>query len=194
MPGRLQFERAIGGEPGLDAVDRIRIAGARLQHIQPGCRFDGPRDVQRTPAKRFRQFEQDAPHFLGLLLLQRDDVVVDLHRAQRFQIQAGATRRRAVHDSGNAAAMLRLHDEDVTTVPLGDDLVLQVLGRVLAAQVRLEGAAQPRLLAPQAVPYPPQLRARIVHDVAGRVDDRADSGDFTLERRGVGAGLVEQRE
>ena len=80
-----------------------------------------------------------------------------------------------------------LTTQHVAAVSLGDDLVLQVLRRVLAAQVRLERAAQPRLLPPQPVANASQLRARIVDDLARRVDVGARPGDFALERRGVGA-------
>ena len=69
---------------------------------------------------------------------------------------------------GIDAAVLGLHDEHVAAVPLGDDLLLQVLRRVLAAQVRLERAAQPRPLLAQPVADQLQLRARVVDHVAGR--------------------------
>jgi hypothetical protein len=38
---------------------------------------------------------------LGLLFLELDDLVVDVHRTQRFQEQAGPAGRRAVHDARN---------------------------------------------------------------------------------------------
>ena len=71
---------------------------------------------------------------------------------------------------GIAAAMLGLHDQHVAAVALGDDLLLQVLRRVLAAQVRLERAAQPRALLAQPIADALQLRARVVDDLAGRID------------------------
>ena len=43
-----------------------------------------------------------------------------------------------------------LHDEHVAAVALGDDLILQVFGRVLSAQIGLERAAQPACAASAA--------------------------------------------
>ena len=114
--------------------------------------------------------QQDAADFLLLLLLERDDVVVDLDRAQRLEEQARAAGRAAVHDAGDRGAVLGADDEHVAAVAIGDDLLLQVLRRVLAAQVRLERAAQARALLAQAVAQALQLRARIVDDLAGGVD------------------------
>jgi hypothetical protein len=47
--------------------------------------------------------------------------------------------------------MLGTDDEHVSTVAVGDDLLLQVLRRVLAAQVGLQRAAQARALLAQAI-------------------------------------------
>ena len=85
---------------------------------------------------------------------------------------------------GIDGAMLGADDEHVAAVAIGDDLLLQVLRRVLAAQVGLERAAQPRALLAQPIADAPQLRARIVHDLAGGIDLAADVGDLRLERRG----------
>ena len=49
-----------------------------------------------------------------------------------------------MHDSRDRAAVFGAHDQHVAAVAIGDDLLLQVLRRVLAAQVGLERAAQPR--------------------------------------------------
>ena len=147
-----------------------------------------------APAERVGQRQQDAPDFLGLLLLERDDVVVDFDGAERLEKQAGAAGRRAVHDARNAAAVLGLHEQHVAAVALGDDLILQVLRRLLAAQVRLERAAQPRLLLAQPIADQPQLRARVVDDLARRVDLLAHLRRLALERRGAGGGGVEQRK
>ena len=95
---------------------------------------------------------------------------------------------------GMRAAMLGLHDQDIAAVPLGDDLVLQVLRRVLAAQVRLERAAQARALLAQPLADDLQLRAGVIDDVAGRVDLVARRGDLALERRRAAADGLEARE
>ena len=110
MPRRLQLERAVGRERRLDAVDRLGEARPRLQHVELGRRVDRPLQVGRARAERVGQREQDAADLLGLLLLERDDVVVDLDRAERLEKQARAARRRAVHDARNAAAVLGLDD------------------------------------------------------------------------------------
>ena len=83
---------------------------------------------------------------------------------------------------GIDAAMLGADDEHVAAVAIGDDLLLQILRGVLAAQVGLERAAQPRPLLAQPIPDAPQLRARIVHDLAAGIDLAADVGDLALER------------
>src|SRR5262249_60139035 len=113
---------------------------------------------------------QNPPDLFGLLLLERDDVVVDFDGAERLEEQAGAARRGAVDDAGNAAAVLGLHHQHVAAVALGDDLLLQVLRRVLAPPGALDARPQPRPLLAEAIPDDPQLRARRVDDVAGRLD------------------------
>ena len=101
MPRRLQLERAVGRQRRLDAVDRLREARARLQHVELGRRLDRPLQVGRARAERVGQRQQNPPDFFGFLLLERDDVVVDLDGAERLEKQARAARRRAVHDAGN---------------------------------------------------------------------------------------------
>ena len=86
---------------------------------------------------------------------------------------------------GIAVAVLGADDQHVAAVAVGDDLLLQILRRVLAAQIRLERAAQPRPLLAQPIAQAPQLRARIVHDLAAGIDLAADVGDLALERRGA---------
>ena len=122
---------------------------------------------------------------LLLLLLERDDVVVDLDRAQRLEEQARAARGAAVHDAGNRRPVFRADDEHVAPVAVGDDLLLQVFRRVLAAQVGLERPAQPRALLAQAIAQALQLRTGIVDDLARRIDLAADVGDLALEGRGA---------
>ena len=75
-------------------------------------------------------------------------------------------------------------DQHVAAVAIGDDLVLQILRGVLAAQVGLERPAQPRALLAQPIADAPQLRARVVDDLAGRIDLSANIGDLALERPG----------
>jgi hypothetical protein len=68
-------------------------------------------------------------------------------------------------------------------MPVGDDLLLQVLRGVLAPQVGFQRAAQPCPLPAQALADPPQLRRGIVHHVPRRIDFPLDVGDFLIERR-----------
>ncbi|OFW32198.1 MAG: hypothetical protein A3G76_09275 [Acidobacteria bacterium RIFCSPLOWO2_12_FULL_65_11] len=75
-----------------------------------------------------------------------------------------------MHDAGNGATMLGPDEQDVPAVALGDDLVLEVLRRLLAAQVRLERAAQSRALLAQSLANELQLRAGMIDDFAGGVD------------------------
>ena len=96
---RLQLERAVGRQRRLDAVDRLREARPRLQHVELGRRLDRPLQVGGARAERVGQRQQDAADLLGFLLLERDDVVVDLDGAERLEKQARAARRRAVHDA-----------------------------------------------------------------------------------------------
>ncbi len=166
MTRRLELEGAIGRERRLDSVDRIRKTRARLQHVEVGCRVDRALHVTAPRAERVGEREQNAPHFLGFLFFERDDVVVDLDGAERLEEQARAAGRRAVHDSRNVAAMLGLDHDDVSTVPLRDDLILQVFGRLFSAQVGLERAPQAGALFAQPFANRLQRRARGVEHFA----------------------------
>ncbi len=194
MAGAEELERAVGGELRLDAVDRVRELRPRLQHVELGGRLDRPVQLYRAAPEGVGQGKQDPPDLLLLLLFDRDDVVVDLDGAERLEEETGAARRGAVHDAGNRRAVLGPHDQHEAAVALGDDLILQVLRRLAAAQVRLERAAQPRSLLAQAVAQRPERRAGIVDDVARRVDGLADPGRLGPERRGRRRRLVEERE
>ena len=80
--------------------------------------------------------------------------------------------------------MLGAHHEDVAAVALGDDLFLQVLRGVAAAQVRLERPAQPLPLAAKLVSHAGQRWTRIVLDVAVLADGLAHAGVLVDEARG----------
>ncbi len=83
--------------------------------------------------------------------------------------------------------MLGADDQHVASVAVGDDLLLQVLRRLFAPQVGLERAAQPGPLLTKTVSNAPQLRTRIVHNLAAGIDLLADVVDLALEgRRRVG--------
>ena len=161
----------------------MRETRPRVQHVEFGGGVDRPLEILGAAAERVAQRQQDAPHFFVLLLLERDDVVVDFDGAERLEIEAGAAARAAMNDAGNRGPVLGANDQHVAAMAIGDDLLLEVFRGVLAAQVRLERAAQPRALPPQAVADAAQLRRGIVHDLARRVDLAADVGDLALEGR-----------
>ena len=91
--------------------------------------------VARTLAERVGQREQDAVDLFRLLLLERDDLVVDFDGAERLDEQGGAAGGAPVDDARDAATVLCPDEEHVPAVPFGDDLLLQVLCGVLSAQV-----------------------------------------------------------
>ena len=84
----------------------------------------------------------------------------------------------------DGAAVLAPDDEDVAAVALGDDLFLQILRGIAAAQVGLERPAQPLPLAPQLVAHAGQRRTGIVLDVAVLADGLAHAGVLVGEARG----------
>ncbi|OLD17633.1 MAG: hypothetical protein AUJ01_08710 [Acidobacteria bacterium 13_1_40CM_3_65_5] len=190
----LQLERAVSRQRRLDAVDRFGKPCASLQNVDFRRRLDGPREIAGALAERVGEREQNPPDLLGLLFFERHDVVVDLDGAERLEKQTGTARGAAVHDARDAAAMLGLHHQHVAAVALGDDLVLQVLCRVLAAEVRLERRPQPRALLSQSIPNPLQLGTRIVDHVAGGIDLLAYLRRLIFERRRAAARRVEQRK
>ena len=185
MPSRPQLQPPIRGEAGFNAVHQDREAGARLEDVELGGRVDRSLQLAGAPSKRIRQRQQNPPDLFLLLLLERDDVVVDLDRAQRLEEQACAAARTPVHDAGDRGAVFRAHDEHVATVPIRHDLLLKIFRRVFAAEVRLERSPQSRPLLAQPIPQRSQLRACVVDDVARRVDLAADVRRLMVERRRV---------
>ena len=98
---------------------------------RPGLGRRSARSAASAPT-RARQLAQDA-HDLGpLLVLERHDVVVQLHRRHRLDEQARAGAGAAVDDAGELAAVLGLQEEHVAIVARGDELVLQEPLGVLA--------------------------------------------------------------
>ena len=181
---RAQLEPAVARERRLDTVDERREPRACLQDVELGCRRDGSVHVSSAAAERVGKRQQNAADLLRLLLFERDDVVVDLDRAERFEKQAGAAPRAAVDDSRYCRAMLAADDEDVPAVAVGHDLLLEILGRVATAQVRFERSTQPRPLFTQAIAQCRELRAGVIEDFERRADLAADVGDLMLERGG----------
>ena len=191
MSRSAELEPPVAGKRRLDPVDEQREPRARLQHVELGGRVDGPVQISSPPPQGVGQREQNAPDLLGLLLLERDDVVVDLDRAERLEEQAGAAAGAPVHDSRNRGAMLAADDEHVPAVAIRDDLLLQVLRGVPAAKVGFERPAQPRPLLAKTIAQVRQFRTGIVDDVERRADLAPDIADLGLERR---RGLGDRRE
>jgi len=78
-------------------------------------------------------------------------------------------------------------DQDVSSIAIGDDLLLQILGRVLAAQIRFERPAKSSPLLSQPISKASQFRTGIIGDLAGGVDLATNVCDLTFERRnGIG--------
>ena len=182
MARRRQLDARVGRERRLHAVDESREPGAGLDDVELGGGRDGAAQVQPAAPQPVRQGQQDAPDLVGLVLLEGDDVVVDLDRAQRLEEQAGPASRAAVHDAGDRASMLRAHEEHEAPVAFGDDLFLQVLRRVAAAQERGERVPEALPLLPQPFADGAQLRRRAVDHFPLLVDGRLDLGDLALER------------
>ena len=82
-----------------------------------------------------------------LLVLQRDDVVVELDRGQRLDEEARARARAAVDDPRQLALVLGLEQQHVAVVARRDDAVLQQPLGVAAAQVALHHGRELRLQA-----------------------------------------------
>ena len=194
MPRAFELERAVGRDRRLDPADRQREARARLDHVELGGDVDRAAQVVGPAAERIGQRQQDAANLLGLLLLERDDVVVDLDGAERLEKQAGAAGGGAVDDAGDRGAVLGADHQHVAAVAIGDDLLLQVLRRVASAQKSVERRPQLRALLPQPIADARQRRRRVVGDVAGRIDLPPDVGDLALERRDALDQRAQQRK
>ena len=80
---------------------------ARLDDVELGRDVDRPLELVGPRAEGVGQREQDAADLLGLLLLERDDLVVDLDGLERLDEQARAAGRAAVDDAGNRRCDVR---------------------------------------------------------------------------------------
>ena len=107
VPGGVQFDDALVRHRRLDAADELREPRLRLDDVELGGALEGALEVEGPAAERVGQREQDPADFRGFLLLERDDVVVDLDRAERLEIEAGPARGTAVDDAGDRRAVLR---------------------------------------------------------------------------------------
>ncbi len=183
MPCRVKLQAPVARHRRLDPADQLGEPGFRLHHVQFGRRLQRPLQVECPAAERVGERQQDAPDFGRLLFFERHHVVVDLHGAERLEIEAGSARRTAVDDARDSGPVLGADDENVPAVAVGDDLVLKVPRRVAAAQVGLQRVPQARALLPQPVANRPEFAARLVVHLAARVDLLPDVSDLRLERR-----------
>ena len=107
MPRGQQLEVAVSRQHRFDAVDRLRKSCACLHDVELAGGLNRLRDVFGPAAKGVGQSQQDAQDLFVLLLLERNDVVVDLDRAERFEKEARAAGGRSVNDAGNGAYGVR---------------------------------------------------------------------------------------
>ena len=178
MSSSLQLERSVSGDDRFDGARHQREPRARLDDVQRGGDFDRSLELVRPRAEGIGQREQDALHLLRLLLLERDDVVVDLDGLERLDEQAGAAGGAAVNDAGNRGSMFGANHQHVATVAVGDDLFLQILRGFASAQERIERGPQALFLSAQALADRRERRAGVVGDLAGRLDLPPDVGDL----------------
>ena len=105
----LERQPAVLGDRRRHAAGHLRQAGLRLEDVELAR---PPRSTARRSlgalAEAVGEREQDAVDLLGLLLLERHDLVVHLDGAERLHEQRGATRRAAVDDARDAAPVLGL--------------------------------------------------------------------------------------
>ena len=179
-----EFERAVAARSPARRHSTICENRARAWiDVELGRDIDRALQVVRPGAEIVGQREQDAADLLRLLFLERDDVVVDLDGLERLDEEARAAGRAAVDDSGNRGSMFGAHHQHVAAVAIGDDLLLQVFRRLPAAEKRSSVVRSFALLAAQPLADARQRGARVVGDVAGRIDLSPDVRDFALERR-----------
>ena len=193
MPRRAQLEGAVGRHDRLDAADQRRQPGARLDQVELGGGVQRAGEIRGTMTIGVGQRQQDAANFFRFRILQGHHVVVDLDRLERLEEERGAAGRRSVHKARNRMAMFRPDHHHVTAVAIGDNLVLQILGGIAAADQRIQRAPQLRPLAPQPVADSGERRAGIVHDIAARIDLAPDVGILVFERGGGISQRTEQR-
>ena len=89
VPSGRQLDAGVGCERRFDAVDEAREARASLDDVELGSGGHGAAQIEAALAQSVRQAQQDAPDLVGLVLLEGDDVVVDLDRAQRLEKETG---------------------------------------------------------------------------------------------------------
>ena len=184
MPRRAQLHAAVDGDIGRDAVDQRSEARLRLQHVE----LDG--DVERGPQIRRpragtrrstragcagpRHVPRSSSSTMSLLISTVPEgsrkSVAPL--AELPWTMPGTLPRCSARTISTIAA-----------VALGDDLVLQILGVVLAAHELLERGAEARPLVAAAGRGCCATRAGVVEHLAAGIDRVAHRCDLGLEAR-----------
>ena len=182
MSRTLQFERSVSRDDRFHRAGHQREACAGLDDVERCRDFNRAFEFIGTCAESVGERQQNAQDLLHLLLFERDDVVVDLDGLEWFDEQAGAAGRAAVDDARDRRSMLGADHQHVTAVAIGDDLFLEILRCLAAAQKRIERRSQALFLPAQAVANLRERRARVVGDVTGWFDLAANVGNLAGER------------
>ena len=204
MSGFRQLDSRIRRELRLHAGHETGETGPRLDDVELFGRGQRPAQVEGAPAERIRQTEQNAVNFLPFRLLEGDDVVIDLDRAQRLQKQARSAARAAMHDARNCRAVFRPDHQHEPAAPFGYHPLLEVLRRIPSAQVRFERAAQSVTLSSQPIPQRAQFGTGVVEHLAFGIDGGTNGADLLFEgmravddgferRIGSSRGIAERR-
>ena len=196
-----------GHEEGVTAVDEgqvllldhLRCLGVHVFRDQGHglCGVELPEDrrhlhqVLRAVSGPGRQILEDAHDLTPLLVLQRHDVVVELHGGERLDEQARPGARAAVDDPGQLALVVGLQEKDVPVVPGRDDPVLKQPLGLPGVKVPLHHGGELGPQAGQGAPGLGELRRGVVRHLSGGPDRLADRrGDL----RGVPGRRGQARE
>ena len=144
MTGASQLERALVCDAQVRGRRPAGDAATCLDHVEPGGDMQRPLHDRPAALRMRRSARAGCGVILGLLFFERDDIVVDLDGFERLEEHARARRRGAMDDARDSGPVLGSHDQDVAAVPVGDDLLLEVLAVSGRAEERLQRASQPR--------------------------------------------------
>ncbi len=176
-----QLESSLRADKRRRRVEPSREVRFRLNHVELGRGIERALQFERPSAEQVGQPEQHAPDFGGFLLFERHDLVIDFDRTERFDEQRRAARRHPMDNARDGVAMLGFEHQHGAAVPLSDDELLQVAGRLAGPQVRLEHRAQAPTLFAEPFAHRPQLRAGLVVELPARTDRAAHGGNLGVK-------------
>src|SRR6476659_5071302 len=107
MPRRAKLQAAIGGDRRLDPVHEDRKQRARLQDVEFRGGANRSIEILSAATECVGEPEKNTSDLFGLLLLERDDVVVDFNGAERLEKETRAAARTAMDDPGNRGSVFR---------------------------------------------------------------------------------------